>query len=92
MKAAMRPMITRRHSHTNRPRRRDVAGGGPAGRAREGSLGWTRGLTGGSDPGAAVVATASGGEVVTVADGTAEPHAEQNFALGVASGCPHSEQ
>jgi hypothetical protein len=39
-----------------------------------------------------VVATTSGGEVVAVADGTADPHAEQNFALGVASGCPHSEQ
>jgi hypothetical protein len=38
------------------------------------------------------VATTSGGEVVAVADGTAEPHAEQNIALGVASGCPHSEQ
>jgi hypothetical protein len=85
-------MITRRHTNTNRPRPREVTGGGSAGRAREEPLGWTRGLTGGSVPGAAVVATASGVEVVAVADGTADPHTEQNFALGVASGCPHSEQ
>ena len=48
--------------------------------AAVGPVGWTRGLIG-----------ASAG-AIGAGPATGVPQAEQNFALGVASGCPHSEQ
>jgi hypothetical protein len=66
------------------------------GRAGE-TRGWTLGLTGEIPGGWAGGALGAGGAAsadwpVFGAEATAVPHDEQNFAVGIASGWPHSKQ
>ena len=66
------------------------------GRAGE-TRGWTLGLTGEIPGGWVGGALGAGGAAcvdgpVIGAEATAVPHEEQNFAVGIASGWPHSKQ
>ena len=82
MKAATRPATTRSKTRKMRPPQRGGSGVRAAllEGAAAGPVGWTRGLIGES------------AGAIGAGPATGVPQAEQNFALGVASGCPHSEQ